>query len=173
VATFTLALDLGTTTGWCMGCDVDTSVSGRWVLNEDRTSGAGMRFYKLRQELHALHGKFGLARVVFEDVRAHKGVYAAQVYGAFQGALMTWCEQHGVPYEGIGVGTIKKFWTGKGNASKQQMIDKCADLDMAVTDDNEADAIALFHFIMHRDAEKGEEIASVKPRVQSASGYAV
>jgi Holliday junction resolvasome RuvABC endonuclease subunit len=60
-------------------------------------------------------------------------------------------EEHMIPYEGIPVGTIKKAWTGKGNASKGVMLAECALRGYRVKDDNECDAIALAHFAHARD----------------------
>jgi Holliday junction resolvasome RuvABC endonuclease subunit len=57
--------------------------------------------------------------------------------------LTAWAELRGVPYEGVPVGTIKRHATGKGNASKQTMIDAARARGFDPADDNEADAIAL------------------------------
>lgn len=81
--------------------------------------------------------------VVFEEVRRHAGVDAAHAYGGFMGQLTAWCEHHQIPYQGIPVGTIKKHATGRGNASKEEMIDAIRSKGHHPTDDNEADAIAL------------------------------
>ena len=44
------------------------------------------------------------------------------------------------------IGTIKKHATGKGNAGKDEMIAAMRALDHGVTDDNEADALAILHW---------------------------
>lgn len=44
------------------------------------------------------------------------------------------------------MGTIKKYATGKGNASKDQMIAAIQARDHTPADDNEADALALLHW---------------------------
>jgi len=54
-----------------------------------------------------------------------------------------WGELRGVPYQGVPVGTIKKFLTGQGNANKQAMIDAARARGFSPVDDNEADAIAI------------------------------
>ena len=81
--------------------------------------------------------------IYFEEVRRHLGVDAAHAYGGFLGSLTAWCEEHGIPYQGVPVGTIKKFATGKGNASKQAVIAAVKELGHNPKDDNEADALAL------------------------------
>jgi Holliday junction resolvasome RuvABC endonuclease subunit len=138
-----LALDLGTRTGFCIGT-AEHQVSGVWDLKNDRFSGGGMRYVRFRSKLNEMRAAYPVSRVVFEEVRRHAGTDAAHVYGGFMATLMAWCEEHGVPYEGIPVGTIKKHWTGKGNANKAQMIAECQRRGMAIVDDNEADAVALF-----------------------------
>jgi Holliday junction resolvasome RuvABC endonuclease subunit len=57
--------------------------------------------------------------------------------------LTSWGELRGVPYQGVPVGTIKKFLTGQGNAPKQAMIDAARSRGFSPVDDNEADAIAI------------------------------
>lgn len=104
-----------------------------------------MRYLRLRKALDDFKFETGLDAIYFEEVRAHKGVDAAHVYGGMLATLSAWCEDQQVPYEGVPVGTIKKFWTGKGNASKEDMIAKAVQLGYSPADDNEADALALLH----------------------------
>ena len=50
------------------------------------------------------------------------------------------------PYQGVPVGTIKRHITGKGNASKDQVLAAVRGLGHSPVDDNEADALALLHW---------------------------
>jgi len=139
-----LALDLGTTTGWALRSRDGGITSGTMTFRPSRFEGGGMRFLRFRgwlAELAALSG--GVARIVFEEVRAHAGTDAAHIYGGFLGTLTAWCEEHEVPYEGVPVGTIKRYATGKGNADKAKMVAAIQARGFAPADDNEADAIAL------------------------------
>lgn len=139
-----LALDLGTTTGFVAGT-VDHHVSGIWQLKPTRFESAGMRFVKFRQKLVDLSAHYDIGFVVYEEVQRHVATYAAHVYGGLLGQLQVWCEEQRINYQGVGVGTIKKFATGKGNAKKDAMIAAVRDRWKYETDDdNEADAIALF-----------------------------
>lgn len=88
----------------------------------------------------------GIDAVYFEEVRRHLGVDAAHAYGGFMAHLTAWCEHHQIPYRGVPVGTIKKHATGKGNASKGEMIAAAKARGHAPADDNEADALALLHY---------------------------
>ena len=95
----------------------------------------------------------GLNAVFFEEVRRHAGVDAAHAYGGFMAHLTAWCEHHQIPYQGVPAGTIKKHATGKGNASKDDVIASVRARGHAPADDNEADALALLYWaIEHHDA---------------------
>lgn len=48
-----------------------------------------------------------------------------------------------MPYQGVPVGTIKRFIAGKGNADKKTVIAAVKARGFAPADDNEADAIAI------------------------------
>lgn len=146
-----LALDLGTTTGWATamistGC-IGTNC-GTVTFKNGRFEGGGMRFLRFRKWLGEvlvdLDGK--IDAVYFEEVRRHQGVDAAHVYGGLMATLTAWCEQHQIPYQGVPVGTIKKHATGKGNASKDQMIAAAIARGFTPKDDNEADALAILHW---------------------------
>jgi crossover junction endodeoxyribonuclease RuvC len=138
-----LCTDLGTTTGYKVGTQ-QSSVSGTFDLKPSRWEGGGMRGVKFRNKLNEMHAAFGITRVAYEEVHRHRGTDAAHIYGGLLMILTGWCEENGIPYEGVGVGQIKKFWTGKGNADKAAMIAECERRGFAPQDDNEADAIALF-----------------------------
>lgn len=139
-----LALDLGTTTGFCIG-HRGATVSGHVNFKPARFDGGGMRYIKFRAWLNELRGAYPIDVVYFEEVRRHAGTDAAHVYGGLMATLTAWCEENGVPYEGVPVGEIKRSWTGKGNAPKEAMIAEAVRRGYAPADDNEADAIALWH----------------------------
>jgi Holliday junction resolvasome RuvABC endonuclease subunit len=103
-----------------------------------------LRFKRWLSEIHIVAND--IHAVYFEEVRRHAGVDAAHVYGGLMATLTTWCEHRNVPYQGVPVGTIKKHATGKGNAGKDDVIAAMRAKDHPVTDDNEADALALLHW---------------------------
>jgi Holliday junction resolvasome RuvABC endonuclease subunit len=146
-----LCLDLGTKTGWALQSSHGVITSGTAEFKNDRWQGGGMRFLKFTHFLSELYQTNRLTMILFEEVRRHVGVDAAHAYGGFMAHLTAWCESRSVAYEGVPVGTIKKFITGKGNASKQKVIDAVSRLGYQPSDDNEADALALLHWAMaHR-----------------------
>ena len=141
-----LALDLGTQTGWALTSRDGSITSGSQSFKPQRFEGGGMRFLRFKRWLTDIKQcNDGIDQVVFEEVRRHVGVDAAHAYGGFMGQLTAWCEHHQIPYQGIPVGTIKKHATGKGNASKDEMVASVRTRGHAPADDNEADAIALLY----------------------------
>jgi hypothetical protein len=139
-----LALDLGSRCGWAVLPRSGRIASGVSEFKPGRFEGAGMaflRFEKFLADATNASGPFGA--VVFEEVRAHAGTLAAQVYGGFLAHLTAWCERHAVPYLGVPVATIKRHVTGKGNASKDDVINAVRARGHAPKDNNEADAIAI------------------------------
>lgn len=158
-----LALDLGTYAGWALGSDENANdatgvcslmMRGSWDFSfakKDVTKGrrhfdgGGPRYTKFIERLDKLHAAVPFERVVFEEVRRHKGVIAAQIYGGLMATLQAWCERQEppIPYEGVAVQAIKKFATGKGNAGKIEMMEAVAALGYPCDTDDEADAVAL------------------------------
>ena len=140
-----LALDLGGTTGWAMWKDgLVTSGSEKLTKSRSRRfEGPGMKFVRFTRWLKAMPKP---DIVSFEAIRRHMGVDAAHAYGGYLSHLTAFCDVQDpqIPYEGVGVGTIKKRATGNGAASKQMMIDSCCGkLGIIPEDDNEADAAWL------------------------------
>ena len=138
-----LSLDLGSNTGFVLTKDNQQNIVGTWEFKNSRHEGGGSRYLRFRQKLNETHTIMPIGRVFYEEVRRHAGTDAAHVYGGLLGILTAFCEEHSIPYEGIPVGTIKKHWTGKGNASKEMMIEVAESKGFEVDNDNEADALAI------------------------------
>ena len=144
-----LTLDLGTTTGWALRSQNGPTAHGFVSFKSQRFEGGGMRYLRFKHWLAELKVMTGeINAVYFEEVRRHVGVDAAHVYGGLMATLTTWCEHHRIPYQGVPVGTIKKHATGKGNAGKAEVIAAMRALGHPVTDDNEADALAILHWAL-------------------------
>ena len=138
-----LALDLGTTTGFAARVD-GRVVSGVASFRPGRFEGGEMRYLRFRRWLTELYSSLGgIEEIAFEEVRRHLGVDAAHAYGGFMATLTAWAEHHDVPYQGVPVGTIKRYIAGKGNAPKSEIIAAVRARDFEPADDNEAVAIAI------------------------------
>lgn len=149
-----LALDLGTATGWALRGADGLIVSGTACFRPRRFDGGGMRYLRFTNwmtELDRLSGP--ISAIWFEEVRRHAGTDASHVYGGLMATLTSWAELRGIPYEGVPVGTIKRFATGKGNANKAAMIEAIRQRGFSPEDDNEADALALLLWAL--DAKGG------------------
>ncbi len=166
-----LALDLGTTTGWALRSANGPVAHGFVSFKYQRFEGGGMRYLRFGRwlaDMLSLSGPqsdsqtnlTGIGAVYFEEVRRHLGVDAAHVYGGLLATLTAWCEHHQIPYQGVPVGTIKRHATGKGNAGKAEVIAAMKALGHPVTDDNEADALALLHWALAQGADPalGKEV---------------
>lgn len=142
-----LCLDLGTTTGWAL-CHQGKIVSGKKTFKASQFEGGGMRYLRFRREF--LSTFRSVREVWFEEVHRHEGTDAAHVYGGLLATLTAWCEEHAIPYQGIGVGVIKKHITGKGNAGKEQVIAAVRAKGYQPADHNEADALAILDLVLSR-----------------------
>jgi Holliday junction resolvasome RuvABC endonuclease subunit len=143
-----LALDLGTSMGWALRLGTETH-SGTMSFRSSRYDGGGMRYVRFRSWLDRLAIERALpAAVYFEEVRRHVATDAAHIYGGFLAGLTAWCEELGLPYQGVPVGTIKRFATGKGNADKSEVIAAVRARGFQPADDNEADAIAILLWVL-------------------------
>ena len=151
-----LALDLGTKCGWATHSNAGIP-HGMQEFKNDRFSGGGMRFLKFEKWLMELPQP---SQVVFEEVRRHAATDAAHVYGGLMATLTKWCEQNKIPYQGVPVGTIKKFWANSGNANKQKMIEAGKNRGYTeVTDDNTMDALALLHYWLDEMGEMNTKVS--------------
>jgi len=140
-----LAIDPGTKCGWALRDGVLT-FSGTWNLKQSRFDGGGMRYVRLRRCLDEVGH---VDQVVYEEVRRHMGTDAAHIYGGVVATITAWCEQQRIPYTAVPVGTIKKHATGKGNASKEMMIQAFAEKEKRdPVDDNEADAYWILQYAL-------------------------
>ncbi len=123
-----LALDLGTHTGWAMDTAAGLEL-GTWQLatpaeikawGKSRLSRrCDPRFARLFTHLHQLSGRFDV--VVFEDVQFSSYMQQCQLWASFRAVV---CMAMGslALVESVPVGTLKKFATGMGNATKHDML---------------------------------------------------
>jgi hypothetical protein len=139
-----LALDLGQTTGWAARARDGMITHGTAQFRPGRFEGGGMAYLRFRSWLKELDASLDrIDCVLFEEVRGHRGTTAAQIFGGFLAHLTAWAEDNQTPYEGVPVGTIKRHITGKGNATKEEVIAAVRAKGFSPVDDNDADALAL------------------------------
>jgi len=149
-----IALDLATKTGWAMATvnpagkiQIQSGVES--FAPKGHIEGAGMRYLRFSRWLDEMHRMVRFERLSFEEVKQRAAsVAAGHMYGGFMATLTAWCEANAVPYEGVGVGTIKKHLTDNGGASKEAMMAAIIAKGHSPKDDNEADALALLYYVL-------------------------
>lgn len=139
-----LAIDPASLLGWAERHDGRIR-SGVEKFHDPHFDGAGARFLRFR---HWLESRPRPDAIFYEAVMAHNGTLAAHCYGGFASVIQSFGEVNKIPYLGISVGTIKKSWTGKGVATKQEMIETARLRGFDPKDDNEADALAILHYAL-------------------------
>jgi hypothetical protein len=117
-----LALKLDSQTGWACWDGAHIIESGTWDLD------------------HAL-SKCQPTVIYFEEV-PHRSTSAER---SLKAALKAWCKERKVPCQSVPGGEIKKFWTGKSNASKHDMFVEARRRGFEPVDHGEASALALLH----------------------------
>jgi Holliday junction resolvasome RuvABC endonuclease subunit len=154
----TLALDLGTTTGWAVWFADGVVTSGAWLLatpkelRQQRKYGGerrgDLRFHRLRQRIADTIAAYQIEQVVFEDVLFLSSQAQSQLWASLRAAI--WCYSHQIRVDCVHTGTLKKFATGSGNADKAAMAAALAALpppwSRQVRDDNEADALWILRW---------------------------
>jgi len=118
-----VGIDLGTHTGYAFSTDDMARIefSGVQDFTPKRHEGGGMRFMRFSLWLDEFLAGDQVI-VFYEEVASHKGTHAAHIYGGLLALLTGHCEKRDIPYRGLPVGTVKKFATGRGNASKNDMM---------------------------------------------------
>ena len=139
-----LALDLGTTTGYAIAAADGAIVSGTVSFRPSRYDGGGVRYLRFLAWLDGFATDAGGIGVIhYEEIRRHLSTDSSHIYGGLLATLTAWCEQRGIAYQGVPVGTIKRFIAGKGNADKTAVITAVRARGFHPADDNEADALAI------------------------------
>lgn len=165
-----LALDLGTKTGYAATNGPTSFACGTWILakKEEITAARKLRmdrrcdprFLTLLWKLKLLHSAIPLDYILFEDVQFSSTTMQTQLWTAFRSAV--WCmTEFGIQVDCVPVGTLKKFATGNGGATKEMMARRLVQTAMRfrmeknevidtstgeVIDDNAVDAIYLYRW---------------------------
>jgi Holliday junction resolvasome RuvABC endonuclease subunit len=147
-----LAIDLGTKTGWALN-DANGKITGGSESMAGMTGAhPAVRWNKFRHFLSDIRSNSAEIHICYyERVLHHTAVQAAHVYGALEALLQIWCHAHNIRFVLVSPGTIKKHWTGKGNAKKEEMIATAKEKGFHPKDDNHADAIALLSYAHHME----------------------
>jgi Holliday junction resolvasome RuvABC endonuclease subunit len=147
-----IGVDLGTVCGISVVESINGNINivecDRVNLKNKQKDPDVMRYVNFKNVIRQYFEKYkNIDCVYYEHVKSHKGIFAAHVYGGFQAILMMECFAQKIQCCGIAVGSIKKFATGNGRASKENMLDfaklKCKTSNVNVIDHNAADSLAV------------------------------
>jgi Holliday junction resolvasome RuvABC endonuclease subunit len=86
--------------------------------------------------------------VVVEKPHAGQFFNATRKLFGMLAVIELYCEQTGCPFHVVSPTSIKKAWTGSGRASKADMKKAAIARGLAVKNNNEIDAIALWYYWM-------------------------
>ena len=139
-----LALDLGTTAGFALRADVGAIVSGTVSFRPDRWQSGGIASCASSVGSPRLTNQAGGVDLSYTNRFVVMPVSTLPMRLAVGSRSLTaWCDHHEIAYQGVPVGTIKRFIAGKGNADKDAVIAAVRARGFAPADDNEADALAI------------------------------
>ena len=142
-----LALDLMSKLGWACRANDGSLHYGTETFKLKGIESTGMRFMRFRDWLDEIVVEVVKPEAIFFEQlvgfpRKNMG-RDSSIYHGFAAHLTEYCDRAGYEYQGVSVGTIKKFITGNGNAGKPAVIAAVKALGHSPEDDNQADAIAL------------------------------
>ncbi|WP_148316783.1 RuvC family protein [Achromobacter xylosoxidans] len=147
-----LALDLGTKLGWALLPRGGQIAHGTESFAPRKSWSPGQRWQRFRTFLHEVVSRHNVHLIAYEDVKRHIGTDAAHAYGAFLALTELVADSHRARLAPVGVGTIKKHWTGKGNADKAAMLAEARARGFRPESDNDADALAILSWAMQQEA---------------------
>lgn len=145
-----LAIDPATKTGWAVLSEGKIIESGVIDFAKKRGESNGSMFYRFRNWLVSMldfsinrKGPQRINLVVYEQSH-HRGGASTEIGVNLTGRIQEICSINAVEYATVRTTTLKKFFTGKGNAEKGAMVFEAEKhLGRTPIDDNEADAVAL------------------------------
>jgi Holliday junction resolvasome RuvABC endonuclease subunit len=160
-----LALDIATKTGWCYG---RVPLRGATAIEAASSPPARPESGVLRVMTEAggvghflAEFHFRLTRLLYDKRPAGLIIEAplmpkmtsyetVRKLMSMAGIAEMLADQRGIRWRAVAQpASVKKHWTGKGNAKKDDMIAACRQRGWWVADDNEADALAIWDLGCH------------------------
>nr|DAM19493.1 MAG TPA: RuvC [Bacteriophage sp.] len=142
-----LGLDIATHTGY-----YSVHESGTWNFTESKRRNGNKMHGAFRVMLLAFIRRYGIRRIVAEDVSVNRYFYDMRRLAELRGILLEVCDEMDLPEpEFVNPATLKKFATGDGRADKAAMIRACREkYRYEPVDDNAADACHLYHYYLRK-----------------------
>lgn len=138
-----VGLDPGTRTGWAVLSEGEQRIaSGVWNLERRRHDGMGMIYVRFEGLFRELLASYPGAVVAFEQ-QVNRFAGAAHIGAGIMSHIERICEETETPYTGLAFASVKRFATGKGNASKDAMV-SAAEVRWGIAGPSDDEADALF-----------------------------
>lgn len=132
-----LALDPAEKFGWA----VDRRIYGTWNFKLARDESFSYKLIRFESKLKEIVEAKNINCIVFERPSGCSSA-ALMSHAKFIGVIEVFCTKNNIPYKGYSASEIKKYATGRGNASKKDMIKQAIKtLGYRGKDDNEVDAL--------------------------------
>ncbi len=165
-----LALDPSKYTGWAVGAPDDDPeeypIYGTRTFEGSRAGKQGPSLYEFGYWFEHMIERHDVEAVAFEKPYPRQD--NATVWLISQAALIQYLSVcNGLPCEGIYVATIRSYFCPKGQKKKKYVTDLCRQRGWAPADDNQADALALWEYYVHKtnpEAAKRFALANMNPR---------
>jgi Holliday junction resolvasome RuvABC endonuclease subunit len=138
-----LALDSGTKTGWAT--NIPQTLSGTQDFALRRGESPGMRFLMFQSWLRKMIETTAPQIVIYERAH-HRGGSSTEVGVGLTTIIQTVCAELKIEHVAVHSATLKKHATGKGNSSKEAMMEVATGKGWVYEDDNEADALWLLDY---------------------------
>jgi len=142
-----LALDMANQTGWAVS-DGKEVISGTELLSKP-AAGVPASIRGLALLFTTLSQSWDIVDIVYEFPH-HRGRYATASGYYLVGKLLELCDENNIKVQGVHSKAVKKWATGNGNASKDQMKEECIIRGYNPKDDNEADALLILEYHLHK-----------------------
>lgn len=139
-----LGIDPGSRCGWALYDTVSKEflVSGVWDLTPPRGCSPGVRYLRLRSRLAEVLEAYPEIDVLAVEAAHHRGGAATEYAIGIVTHCQAWAAEQGVEVLQVRATTVKRVATGRGNASKDEMMDAAEAMWKGVhfRSDDEADA---------------------------------
>ena len=116
-----------------------------WCLTDSKDKHPGRRLERFRRLLYTNRRELGIDAIGFEDAAfGSNNLHTAAMHNELKGVIKLVAAEWDIPCFGWKPNHLKKWLTGSGKATKQNMIDAVrSNFGVNVIDHNIADAIAV------------------------------
>lgn len=148
-----LALDQASKTGWALYQDGEISSGVIPLVIVPKSKGPGHRLVWFQREIDEMFGSFprGELAVYHEQPFTTDRIAADVIVCGLSMHIDSWCEQRGYRSRVVHNQTVKKYATGSGRATKEQMLRNARIKwpDQVIIDHNQADALWILDFAIY------------------------